>query len=300
MKLILGAWDRTSVRRRIDFWTEIFSKTASDDLLTLSAAISFYLALSLSPFLLVLIGSLSLLSLDLQEQLIIEVGKLVGENAAQAVSALIGNMRSTSLLSLSFVGLVTFVTIIITSSAVFSQLKATVDRIIIDPRRRQDDQDAKATQVIFDVVKQRLFSIGMVFLFIVVTMISLIGSTVLNFLISQFSSWNAFLGELINSGVSLGVFTLFFWGFFAVVPRRRLRWTVSLRAAFLTAVLFMIGKFLISYYLSSGAMSSSYGAAGSFLALLLWVYYSSLIVFFGAEVANGLQNFQKPSSRPSI
>nr|WP_298718110.1 YihY/virulence factor BrkB family protein [uncultured Steroidobacter sp.] len=85
----------------------------------------------------------------------------------------------------------------------------------------------------------------------------------------------------IDMAVSLGVTTLLFGMIFKVLPDVRLQWSDVWRGAFITAVLFAIGKYLISFYLTRVAPASTYGAAGSLILVLLWVYYSSLILFFG-------------------
>jgi membrane protein len=86
---------------------------------------------------------------------------------------------------------------------------------------------------------------------------------------------------LVDLAVSLGVTTVLFGLLFKVLPDVRIRWADVWRGAFITAILFAIGKYLISLYLTHVAPASTYGAAGSLVLILLWVYYSSLILFFG-------------------
>lgn len=287
-------WTSRSVHALTEFWSGVFVKAANDDLLTLAAAVSFYLALSLSPFLLMLLAALSSLSPALQDELVVQVAVLVGDNASQAIAAIINNMRGSQDGTVSVVSAISLVTLLVSASAVFGQLKHSVDLII----RRSDQTEAVAadesySMLIWSFLKRKILTIGVVLTFILISIVSLVASSVIGFLISRFNTFGAKVAEIANALISLAVFAIFFTAVFRWVPRRKIAWKPGFHAGLVTAVLFMLGKWGIGFYLSSGAVASSYGAAGSFLALLIWVYYSSLIIFFGAVVANELQNWKE-------
>ncbi|MBX3040092.1 MAG: YihY/virulence factor BrkB family protein, partial [Bdellovibrionaceae bacterium] len=273
-------WAKRSFRTLFDFWSGVFTKAANDDLLTLSAAVSFYLALSLSPFLLMLLAALSSLSPELQDDLVVQIAVLVGDNASQAIAAIINNMRGSQDGTVSVVSVISLVTLLISASAVFGQLKHSVDLII----RRPDQTEVIATDesystLVWSFLKRKLLTIGVVMTFILISIVSLVASSVIGFLISRFNTLGIKVAELANILISLVVFATFFTAVFRWVPRRKISWKPGFHAGLVTALLFMLGKLGIGLYLSSGAVSSSYGAAGSFLALLIWVYYSGLIIF---------------------
>ena len=276
-----------------EFWGNVFSKTSQDDLFTLSAAVSFYLALSLSPFLLLLLAALALLNPGLQDELVVQVAVLVGSNASQAIGAIIENMRGAEQGTVSVVSVISLITLLISASAVFGQLKSSLDLIIRTPKKPEPPpHDESYKSMILGFLKQKLLTVGMVLTFILIAIVSMVASSLIGFFIARFNSWDAKIASLANIIISLVVFTGFLTAVFHWVPVRIVEWKSAFRAGFLTAVLFMIGKSLIGLYLASGAISSSYGAAGSFLALLVWMYYSSMIIFFCAEVANELQNWK--------
>ncbi|HRO66314.1 MAG TPA: YihY/virulence factor BrkB family protein, partial [Pseudobdellovibrionaceae bacterium] len=277
-----------------DFWSGVFVKSANDDLLTLPAAVSFYLALSLSPFLLILLAALSSLGPALQDELVVQIAVLVGDNASQAIAAIINNMRGSKDGTVSIVSAISLITLLVSASAVFGQLKHSVDLII---RRAEQTEGPPAEEsysaLIWSFLKRKLLTIGVVLTFILISIVSLVASSVIGFFIARFDTLGVKAAELANTVVSLAVFSAFFTAVFRWVPGRKIAWKPGFHASLVTAVLFMMGKMAIGIYLSSGAVSSSYGAAGSFLALLIWVYYSALIIFFGAEIANELQNWKE-------
>jgi membrane protein len=137
-------------------------------------------------------------------------------------------------------------------------------------------------------VKTRLLSFAMVLIMGFLLLVSFVVSMAIAAILVYAEHWIAVPAVVIasaNAVVSLLVATLIFGMLFKVLPDVFLRWADVWRAALLTAVLFVIGQYLISYYLTRAAPASTYGAAGSLVMLLFWVYYSSLILLFGTAVA---------------
>ena len=130
----------------------------------------------------------------------------------------------------------------------------------------------------------RLLSFGMVLIIGFLMLTSFVVSLGITAIIQYAREWvpiPGFAVVLIDLAVSLGITTLLFGLLFKVLPDVRIRWADVWRGAFITALLFAIGKYCISLYLTHVATASTYGAAGSLVLILLWVYYSSLILFFG-------------------
>jgi membrane protein len=137
-------------------------------------------------------------------------------------------------------------------------------------------------------VKTRLLSLGMVLIIGFLLLTSLVISMGITAVIQYADDWIPVPPVLVagtDLAASLIITTLLFGMMFKVLPDVQLRWGDVWRGALLTAVLFVAGQYLISVYLTRAAPASTYGAAGSLVMVLFWVYYSSLILFFGAAVA---------------
>ncbi len=135
---------------------------------------------------------------------------------------------------------------------------------------------------------KRLFSFGMILVVAFFLLVSLVVSAALTGLGGRLGSFlpaglSGPVLEVLNSLISLGVITLLFAAMFKVMPDARITWRSVWVGAAVTAVLFVVGKFLIGFYLGKSNPGQAYGAAGSLAVLLLWIYYSSLILLFGAE-----------------
>jgi membrane protein len=144
---------------------------------------------------------------------------------------------------------------------------------------------------IWSFVFKRLLSLGMIVVVAFLLLVSLVLTTLVDELVGLVTGgssgvWVTVVGVLLNSLVTLALATVLFAAMFKLLPDARMRWKDTWVGAFITALLFVIGKSLLGWYLESSNMGSTWGsAAGSMIALLVWVYYSSLIVLFGAELA---------------
>ena len=141
------------------------------------------------------------------------------------------------------------------------------------------DVEAKPSEGVWGWLRKRLLSAGMIIALAFVLLVSLGISAA----ISAVMPSGGMIWDIVNFVVSLGVFTLLFAIIFKYLPDVSVQWRDVWVGAAVTAVLFAVGKTLIGIYLGKSSVASSYGAAGSLLILLLWVYYSSLLVFLGAE-----------------
>jgi membrane protein len=170
------------------------------------------------------------------------------------------------------------VTILFGATGVFVQLQDSLNHIW--------DVEAKPGQGLRSFIMTRVISFGMILGIGFLLLVSLVVSAA----VSAVGAWATgllpgakILVEILTFLVSFGVVTLLFAMIYKVLPDVKLAWRDVWIGATATALLFTIGKFLIGLYLARGSVSSSYGAAGSVVVLLLWIYYSSQILFFGAE-----------------
>ncbi len=245
---------------------------------TYAASVAFYTALSLAPILILFVTLTSRMTSGFQSEFEYQVLALVGADAAQAVSLIITNAKERpDLASLS--GLFGAATLLLSASLIFGELREAMNRIF-ETTPPTDDSET-FLQITFHFVRDRLLHIGMALTFIFIMIVSLIFSSVLSATFkSDQSVWNV-VNVVASFVFYVGVFALVF----RYLPNRRTKWVESAKGGVITAFLFVVGKELIGLYLGKSALGSAYGAAGSVIVLLVWVYYSALITFVGAHVS---------------
>jgi membrane protein len=263
-------------------WFGVFKEAArdfkKDDAMSYGAGLAFYTALSLSPLVVLLMWIAGSLGESTQQQLMSEVMGLVGAQAGEAVKTVAESAESKPSIG-NVAGLASIAVLIFSATGVFAQLQHALNVIW--------EVEPKPGGGIKSFLRTRLLSLGMLATIGFLLLVSLLVSTVLSAAIGAFG--NALPGadilwRLVELGASILIFTLIFGAIFKVLPDVKIGWRNVVVGALITAVLFTIGKTLIGIYLGRSSMASAYGAAGSLLVLLVWVYYSSLILFFGAEV----------------
>ncbi|HEX3556337.1 MAG TPA: YihY/virulence factor BrkB family protein [Thermoanaerobaculia bacterium] len=255
-----------------------FKEWQDDDSLQLGAALSYYAIFSLAPMLLIVIAVAGLIyGRDaVQGQLVGELGGLVGPQGGQAIQSMIASAgKHGSGVLATVVGVVT---ILFGATGVFVQLQDSLNKIW--------DVEAKPGLGLRSFIMTRVVSFGMILGIGFLLLISLVVSAA----VSAVGAWATgllpgakILIEVLTFLVSFGVVTLLFAMLFKFLPDVKLVWRDVWIGAVATALLFTVGKFLIGLYLGRASVISSYGAAGSVVVLLLWIYYSSQILFFGAE-----------------
>ncbi|MES2663842.1 MAG: YihY/virulence factor BrkB family protein [Pseudomonadota bacterium] len=262
-----------------NFLISVYTNIDKDDIFTRSAALAYYTALAMAPLIILLIWFLSTLQLDLQKDLIQQVSSVVGDEAAKLMATIISGTNERPDLS-SMSGWIGLSGLLISASIIFVQLQTSLN--LIFKSHQEEKPEVSKFAAIKDIIFKRIFSVGMLLTFIFIAIVSLAVSTSLEyFLKASDATWVQALNWIIN----FGIFILLFSVIFKWMPDRSLDYKSSIIGGLLTTTLFIIGKYLISIYLSKTAVGSAYGAAGSLIALLVWVYYSSLILFIGAEVS---------------
>jgi membrane protein len=246
-----------------------------------AGALAFYTLFSLAPLIIILtsIGGAVFGERAAFGEISAGISGLVGEQAAEAVEEAVRRSRVEEagiLPTLLGIGALLF-----GATTVFAQAQSSLNQfwgVVAKPSRSG----------ILVFVKTRLLSFGMVLIMGFLLLTSLVVSMAISAVILYAEHWIAVPAVVIasiNVAASLLIATLIFGMMFKVLPDVYLRWGDVWRAALLTAVLFVIGQYLISYYLTRAAPASTYGAAGSLVMVLFWVYYSALILFFGTAVA---------------
>lgn len=260
----------------------LFKDTATswskDKAARLAAALSFYTVFSLAPLILIAIAVAGLaFGREAASGAIAgQISRLIGPQAAEAIQGIIQNAnRPAHGIIASVIGVVT---LLFGASGVFGQLKDALNTIWgVQP---------KPGQGIWMFLKDRFLSFTMVLGVGFLLLVSLLLSTALSAFtgyLGGFASGITWLGPVLDIVISLVVVTVLLGLMFKGLPDAEVQWRDVWIGAFLTAVLFTVGKFLIGLYLGRSSVGSAYGAAGSLVILLLWTYYSSQILFFGAE-----------------
>jgi membrane protein len=265
-----------------------------DNAARVAASLAFYTLLSMAPL---VILSITLLGTLLGEEsargrVVDEVTNVVGPQAAGALTAVVDSAHQSQAGFLS--SIIGIIVLLVGASGVFGELQYALDTIW--------GVKAKPGRGIVGIIKDRLFSFSMVIGVAFVLLVSLVISTVLSGMgrvIADALPGGAALWQAANVCVSLGVITLLFAIIFKVVPDVEVRWRDVLVGAFVTASLFSAGKYCLGLYLGTSTVASSYGAAGSVVALVIWVYYSSQLVFLGAEFTQVFARRYGVQIRPS-
>lgn len=259
---------------------------ANDDLLTHAAAVAFYSALSFAPMLVLLLWLVSSLQPAWQQQLINSVNHLVGAQASDAVKLVISNAEQRPQLG-HWAGILGLLVTLIGASTVFAQLQLAINRVW--------NLEAKPSNAVFSWLLTRMHAFGLLVTLAFLLVISLVASTV----IAVFVHSDTVVWEVIEAIVGLLLFGLVFASIYKVLPDATIDWRDALLGGAFTAILFVIGKLGISLYLSHSDVGGAYGPAGSVVVLLVWVYYSVLILLLGAELTQNVAEVRGAPIRPN-
>jgi membrane protein len=259
------------LRRAVRAWWE-------DNALRLGASLAYYTLFAIAPVLLVAIAIAGVVfgPEAVRGEIVGQLRGLVGREGAEAVQAMLeGASRRKSGLVATIIGSITF---LFAATGAFLELQTVLNTIW----RVKPNPDLNIAAFIRDRVR----SFGLVLAVGFLLLVSLAVSAALaaaGAWLDQRAPGVPLLWRTLNAVVSLGVITTLFALVYRVLPDVELAWRDVLTGAFVTAVLFTLGKQVIGFYLGQSATASSYGAAGSVIVLLLWVYYSTQILLLGAE-----------------
>lgn len=276
------------LRATVDLWS---SKNAFQ----LAGALAFYTLFSIAPLLIIAITMTGMFfgQEAARGEVAAQIAQYVGPDAAELVEDAVQKSRFEEAGILPT--LLGVAALLFGATTVFAQMQAALNamwEVKTHPSRSQ----------LGSFVLTRLVSFGMVVVIGFLLLVSFLSTIVLNALL-RFAGDRIAIPELVAStadlSVSLVVATLLFAMIFKVLPDVRLSWSHVARGAVLTGVLFVLGQYLISLYLTRAGPSSIYGAAGSLVMLLMWVYYSSLILFLGAAFTREYVRRQGGTIMPS-
>jgi membrane protein len=245
---------------------------------SLGAALSFYTLFSLAPILVIAMAVAGYVfgPSVAETRVLEEMRGLLGDAGAKAVQGLLVSAHRSG--QRGFAAALSVVTLLVGATSVFGELQNTLDYIWKTPQ--------KDSQAWWRILRSRVLSIGLILGVGFLLMVSLIISAALAALGAWLGAfmvqWSVILPAL-DLVLSLGLTTVLFAMIYKFVPREDIGWGDVWIGGLVTACLFSVGKLLIGFYLGRSSLSSAYGAAGSVMVLLLWIYYSSQIFLLGAE-----------------
>ena len=262
-----------------------FSEWSEHEAPSRGASLAFYSLLSLAPLVILIISIVGLVFEHsvAENQLLAQVQGMIGQDGAETVKTMIEHARKPA--AGTFASIVGLITLLVGASGVFAELQFALNKM-------WDVKSASGGGIV-ETIKERVFSIGMVLGVGFLLLVSLLISTALAAVGKFFGGLlpvPQFVLEAMNFVVSFCGIAVLFALIFRYVPAARIGWKYVWIGASATALLFTIGKFLIGLYLGKMAVGSAYGAAGSLVVVIVWVYYSSMIVLFGAEFTHILDS----------
>ncbi len=241
------------------------------------AALAFYTLFSMAPILVLVIAIVgTVFDSDVaQKEIFAQLTALIGSSSSDAIQVLLAGAHNPT--SGRVATMVATIVLLVGATSVFAELKASLDEIWQVPPSYQPG--------ILGLIRTRLLSFGLVLVLAFLLLVSLVISAALAILERFWSGWSggALIISPLSSVFSFAVIASMFAVIYKMLPQIRLSWSDVWIGALGTAGLFSLGKYAIGVYLGNSAVASGYGAAGSVVALLLWIYYSSQIFFLGAE-----------------
>ncbi|GHA74740.1 YihY/virulence factor BrkB family protein [Cognatilysobacter bugurensis] len=247
----------------------LMSRFSDANLLTQSAALAYYSLLSLAPLLLLVLWITASLMPSAQESLMQQIGQLVGAEAEGLARTIVDNAEKQPGTG-SIAGIWSTVLLFLGATVVFGQLQEALNRIF-----RTDSDELTG---IMALLRKRAFSLGLVFALGFLLLVSMTLNTVLQVAFSHME-W---LLPLVGGLVTFVVYTLAFALMYHYVPDREVGWRHAIGGGAVTALLFVIGRAAIGWYLQRADPGSAYGSMGTLVITIVWVYYAGLIVFIGA------------------
>jgi membrane protein len=270
---------RIGVRDLFDMARAAVSAWSSDYASSMGAALSYYTVFSIAPLLLIVISIAGLVYGDdaARGAVFYQVRGMMGDAAAGALQGLLASVHKPGQsIAAATVGLLL---LFVGATSVFGELQSALDRIWRTPERAKKGG-------LWQMIRTRLISFAMIVAIGILLIASLLASAALAFLENW---WGALFGaqalvaSALNIVFSYLVVTVMFAMIYKIMPRVRIAWRDVWTGAVITGILFTIGKYLIGLYIGKSGVTSTFGAAGSLVVVLLWVYYSAQIFLLGAE-----------------
>ncbi len=268
-------WGQLLIRHARRFW--------DSDPLTLAASIAFYTSLSFAPLIMLALWSISQLGTGQEAALLAQLQGLFGSHVAEIADTVVEQAEQGAS-KYAEPGLLALAALLISSTTAFAQLQAALNRIwgVQKPGRN----------AVLAWLTRRLFSLGMIAVIGFLLMVTLVVTSVLSLVLTREGS----VWLIVNELLVIAVLAFGFTALFRFVADAKPSWTDAGIAGVCTALLFQLGKWLLGLYLANMSTGVAYGAANSLLLLLIWVYYSALIVLLGSSLVDLIRDCRDPDA----
>ena len=268
---------------------------AASEPMSQAAAIAYYTIFSLPAVLIITVMAAATLfdEADVRSALLTQAGRLIGPGTASSLQDMLDNARITETRFIAKV--IGVAALVISAGSVFASLQTTLNHVW--------QVEAKPGRAIWRYLSTRLLSLALVASFGFLMLVSLVLDAALvafgEQLMNWFSGVTTVMITVLNIGVSFGIITVIFALIFKVLPDVRIRWSDVWSGAVVTALLFTLGKYLIGLYIGLTGVGDTYGAAGAVVIILVWVYYSAVILIYGAHYTHVHTRDHGSGVRPS-
>jgi membrane protein len=272
-----------------------FKSFAEDKIPKYSASLAYITVFSLGPLLIVIIFLCSIFFGEeaTQGRIYSQMQQFVGEDAALQLQTIIQNASLSG--KNTFAAVIGIITLLFGATAVFAEIQDSINTIW--------GLKAKPNKGLWKIIRNRFLSFSVVVSLGFLLLVSLAVSTIIEGLNERlrasFPDIAVVIFYILDLVISFVVITALFAVIFKILPDAKTKWKDIMPGALASGILFMIGKFAISFYIGKTQVGSTYGAAGSLVVLLVWVYYSSMILYLGAEFAKAWSVSKGSSFQPN-
>jgi membrane protein len=270
---------KKKIKEIYQFVKQMITEVGNDNVFKYSASLSYYTIFSLAPMLIIIITLCGFIlgKEAMQGEIFGQIKSLVGADAATQIQDTLKNIHLSK--NTPIATIISIITLAVGATGIFAEIQDSLNKIW--------GLQVKRTTGLWKVILTRLLSFSLVLSLGFVLMVSLILNAIILSLGSRlnhiFSGITYTLIPVIENAISFVVTTILFAAIFKILPDAKIKWKEVIIGAIITSLLFLLGKFLIGYYLSTSKLTTMYGAAGSIIIILSWAYYSSVILYLGAE-----------------
>lgn len=267
------------IKKYLKLLVEAGNECYEDNVVKLSASLAYYTVFAIGPLLLVVVSFAGLFfeQTEITDKIYFQIESLVGSQAATQILGIIKNIQhQETAATYSVIGIIVLV---FGATGVFADIQESINYIW--------SIKAKPKKSWLKFLKNRLLSfsliVGIGFLMMVTLTINTLTVAFTDRLLRMFDEVAVAMFRVVNGVILYAIITFLFAVIYKVLPDAKIRWKDALIGACFTGILFLIGKFLIGFYLGNSTIGSTYGAAAAIIIILTWVYYTAMILYFGAE-----------------
>lgn len=267
------------LKKSISIFRLVFKEFSADNILKYSASLAYYTVFSIAPLLVVVTTSFGIIfgKEAIEGQIYGQLNTLVGSRAAIQIQEMIKNVHLAG--NNFFATVISIAILIIGATSIFGEIQDSINKIW--------GLRVKSHQAWWRVLITRLVSFSLIFTIGFIMIVSVVLNAIVaafgNFIGKYILNYSVYFIQITNEILSFLVASFLFSLLFKILPDARVKWKDVLFGGFITAIFFTIGKLGIGFYLGKSNITSLYGAAGSIIILMVWVYYSSIILYLGAE-----------------